>query len=209
MLSMLPADFPVSILIVQHMPRLFTGALAERLDRCCALKVREAYEGAVPAPGTVWIAQGDTHMEVRSTLLPDITRRRRGEGRIHLHEARPVNYCRPSADLLFQSAAAVYGSGTLALVMTGMGSDGTAGAMRVHQNGGIVWAQDQASSAVWGMPGRVMQTGIVDALIPLMSLSEALTLQTWVGRGKRESPDMQRSLVDGMVRGVEVADGVL
>ena len=211
MLPMLPADFPVPVLIAQHMPKLFTGALADRLDRCCALKVKEAYEGAVPEPGTVWIAQGDTHMEARTALPPDITKRRRGEVRIHLHEKRPVNYCRPSADLLFQSAAEVYGSGTLALVMTGMGSDGVAGARSVHQAGGMVWAQDEASSAVWGMPGRVTQTGIVDALMPLMSLGEELTRQGWVGRRKREELKARQSFVatdGGMIRGLEATDGL-
>ncbi len=105
MLSKLPADFPVPVLIVQHMPKLFTGALAERLDRCCALQVKEAYEGAVPAAGTVWIAQGDMHMEVRTAPRPLFSMPNIGEARIRLHESQPVNYCRPSVDLLFQSAA--------------------------------------------------------------------------------------------------------
>ncbi len=138
MLSKLPADFPVPMLIVQHMPKLFTGALAERLDRCCALDVKEAYEGALPEPGTVWIAQGDTHMEVRAAPRMVFNKPNMDQARICLHEGQPVNYCRPSADLLFQSAAEVYGRGTLALVMTGMGSDGVAGARSVHQAGGMV-----------------------------------------------------------------------
>jgi two-component system chemotaxis response regulator CheB len=208
MLSMLPGDFPVPVLIAQHMPKLFTGALAERLDGCCALQVKEAYEGAVPEPGTVWIARGDTDMEVRIASTPDITRQRRSEVRIHLHEESPVNYCRPSADLLFQSAAKVYGGGTLALVMTGMGSDGVAGARSVHQAGGMIWAQDEASSAIWGMPGRVAQMGIVDALVPLMSLGEELTRQAWLGRRKRASSNTQQSFGGGMMRGLEAADGL-
>ena len=211
MLSMLPADFPVPMLIAQHMPKLFTGALAERLDGCCALQVKEAYEGAVAEPGTVWIAQGATHMEVRTALPQDMARRRRGEVRIHLHDKRPVNYCRPSADLLFQSAAEVYGTGTLALVMTGMGSDGAAGARSVHQAGGMIWAQDEASSAVWGMPGRVTQTGVVDALVPLLSLGEELTRQAWLGRRRREELNARQSFVaadGGMVRALEAVDGL-
>ncbi len=163
MLSKLPADFPVPMLIVQHMPKLFTGALAERLDRCCALQVKEAYEGAVPEAGTVWIAQGDMHMEVRTAPRPLFSKPNIGEARICLHESQPVNYCRPSVDLLFHSAADIYRHGTLALLMTGMGSDGVAGARSVHEFGGRIWAQDKASSAVWGMPGRLMQTGLVDS----------------------------------------------
>jgi two-component system, chemotaxis family, protein-glutamate methylesterase/glutaminase len=207
MLPMLPADFPVSVLIVQHMPKLFTGALAERLDRCCAVKVREAYEGAVPEPGTVWIAQGDTHMEVRTASGRAFSKPNLDEVRISLHESQPVNYCRPSADLLFQSAGEVYGDGTLALVMTGMGSDGVAGARSVHRAGGMIWAQDEASSAVWGMPGRLMQTGIVDSLMPLMSLGEELTRQAWMGR-KRESNLRQRVADGGMMHGLEAVDGL-
>ena len=185
MLSKLPADFPVPMLIVQHMPKLFTGALAERLDRCCALQVKEAYEGAAPEAGTVWIAQGDMHMEVRTAPRPLFSVPNKDEARICLHESQPVNYCRPSVDLLFHSAADVYRHGTLALLMTGMGSDGVAGARSVHQAGGMVWAQDEASSAVWGMPGRLMQTGLVDSLIPLMLLGDELTRQAWMGRRKR------------------------
>jgi two-component system chemotaxis response regulator CheB len=212
LLSKLPADFPVPMLIVQHMPKLFTGALAKRLDRCCALNVKEVYEGAVPEPGTVWIAQGDTHMEVRSTPRPAFGKPNIDQARICLHEGQPVNYCRPSADLLFQSAAEVYGRGTLALVMTGMGSDGVAGARSVHRAGGMVWAQDEASSAVWGMPGRLTQTGIVDSLMPLMSLGEELTRQAWRGRRKRDEVDTRQDFAttaDGrMMRGLEAADGL-
>jgi two-component system chemotaxis response regulator CheB len=211
MLSKLPADFPVPMLIVQHMPKLFTGALAERLDRCCALQVKEAYEGAVPEAGTVWIAQGDMHMEVRTAPRPLFSKPNIGEARICLHESQPVNYCRPSVDLLFQSAADTYRHGTLALLMTGMGSDGVAGARSVHEFGGRIWAQDKASSAVWGMPGRLTQTGLVDLLVPLMSLGEELTRQAWEGRRTREDLKARQNVVasdGGVMRGLEVVDGL-
>ena len=209
MLSKLPADFPVPMLIVQHMPKLFTGALAERLDRCCALQVKEAYEGAVPAAGTIWIAQGDMHMEVRTAPRPLFSMPNKDEARICLHESQPVNYCRPSVDLLFHSAADVYRHGTLALLMTGMGSDGVAGARSVHEFGGRIWAQDKASSAVWGMPGRLMQTGLVDSLVPLTLLGGELTRQAWLGRRKREGSSTRQGFADGgMMRGLEAADGL-
>jgi two-component system, chemotaxis family, protein-glutamate methylesterase/glutaminase len=209
MLSKLPADFPVPMLIVQHMPKLFTGALAERLDRCCALQVKEAYDGAVPVAGTVWIAQGDMHMEVRTAPRPLFSMPNKDEARICLHESQPVNYCRPSVDLLFQSAADIYRHGTLALLMTGMGSDGVAGARSVHEFGGRIWAQDKASSAVWGMPGRLMQTGLVDSLVPLTLLGEELTRQAWEGRRKREGSSTRQGFANGrMMRGLEAADGL-
>ncbi len=150
-------------------------------------------------------------MEVRTAPRAVSSRLNLEEARICLHESRPLNYCRPSADLLFRSAAEVYGDGTLALVMTGMGSDGVAGARSVHQAGGMVWAQDEASSAVWGMPGRVMETGIVDALMPLGSLGEELTRQAWLMRRKREElKEVPSSAATGSVMGraLEAVDGL-
>jgi two-component system chemotaxis response regulator CheB len=174
----LAANFPVPVMVVQHMPKLFTGALAERLDRTCALRVREAYHGAELLPGTVWLAPGDAHMEVR---LPEGSVRaamRRSSTRgsfIHLHQQPSLNHCKPSADYLFGSAARVFGAGTLALVMTGMGSDGLAGARRVHEAFGTVLTQDAATSAVWGMPGRVFEAGISHEPLPLHALASELT----------------------------------
>jgi two-component system chemotaxis response regulator CheB len=181
MLPMLPSDLPVPVLVVQHMPKLFTGVLAERLDRCCALRVREAYDGAIEA-GTVWLAPGDLHMELM---------RHGGEGtRVFLHKSKPLNYCRPSVDYLFSSAAHVYGAGTLAVVMTGMGSDGLAGARNVHEAGGTVLTQDEASSVVWGMPGRVTESGIASATLPLISLGTELARRACMGRSKQNAVDL-------------------
>jgi two-component system chemotaxis response regulator CheB len=214
MLPMLPADLPVPVLIVQHMPKLFTGALAERLDRCCALQVKEAYEGAVPMPGTVWLAPGDMHMEVGWRGGPRRADRESSRRvQVCLHQERPLNYCRPSVDHLFNSAVQVYGAGTLAAVLTGMGADGLTGARAVHQAGGIVLAQDEASSAVWGMPGRVTEAGIASATLPLLELAAELTRRVWKGRSHRiEGPDVQQSLVTrgdgGISRPMEVTGGL-
>ena len=208
MLPTLPPDLPVPVLIVQHMPRLFTGALAERLDRRCALRVKEAYESAMPEAGTIWLAPGDLHMEVVRTVVDGLE-----TVRVCLHQEQPLNYCRPSVDHLFNSAAAVYGAGTLAVVMTGMGADGLAGARRVHEVGGTVLAQDQKTSVVWGMPGRVTQAGIASATLPLMLLGEELTRRAWQGRKKSEEINTRQNFVasadGGMMRGMEVADGLL
>jgi len=177
MLPQLAQDFPVPVMIVQHMPKLFTGELAERLNRICALRVREACHGVEIRPGTIWIAPGDAHMEVY------------GAGRraiVRLHQAPPLNSCKPSADYLFDSAANMYGAGALALVMTGMGSDGLNGARHVHEVGGVVLTQDRATSAVWGMPGRVVQAGISRESLPLGALAGELMLRVRTGRNERE-----------------------
>ena len=188
LLPKLPKDFPVPVLIVQHMPKLFTGALAERLDKCCALRVEQAYDNATIRPGTVWLAPGDAHMEIAPRRLMSADEDRGSAGfssRVRLHQQVPLNHCMPSVDYLFFSAARMYGAGTLALVMTGMGADGLNGARAVHQSGGVVLAQDEASSAVWGMPGRVSEAGIASATLPLWGIASALKLRVSEGRPAR------------------------
>jgi len=105
--------------------------------------------------------------------------------RVRLHQQEPLNHCRPSVDYLFFSAARMYGAGTLALVMTGMGADGLNGAHAVHRSGGLVLAQDEASSAVWGMPGRVSEAGIASATLPLWGIAGALKQRVSEGRPPR------------------------
>jgi two-component system, chemotaxis family, protein-glutamate methylesterase/glutaminase len=188
LLPKLPKDFPVPVLIVQHMPKLFTGALAERLDKSCALRVEEAYDNATIRPGTVWLAPGDAHMEIapRRVMTGEENRGATACGsRVRLHQQEPLNHCRPSVDYLFFSAARIYGAGTLALVMTGMGADGLNGARAVHKSGGVVLAQDEASSAVWGMPGRVSEAGIASATLPLWGIASALKQRVGEGRPAR------------------------
>ncbi len=187
LLPRLPKDFPVPVLIVQHMPKLFTGALAERLDKCCSLRVQEAYNNATIRPGTVWLAPGDSHMEVAQRYaLGEESRGAEGRSsRVRLHQQEPLNHCRPSVDYLFFSAARQYGAGTLALVMTGMGADGLNGARAVHESGGVVVAQDEATSAVWGMPGRISETGIASATLPLWGIASFLKRRVNVVRPAR------------------------
>jgi two-component system chemotaxis response regulator CheB len=188
LLPKLPKDFPVPVLIVQHMPKLFTGALAERLDKCCSLRVEQAYDNATIRPGTVWLAPGDAHMEIapRRVMAGEEDRGTAGfSSRVRLHQQVPLNHCMPSVDYLFFSAARMYGAGTLALVMTGMGADGLNGARAVHQSGGVVLAQDEASSAVWGMPGRVSEAGIASATLPLWGIASALKQHVSEGRPVR------------------------
>ncbi len=162
MLPALPETFDAPILVVQHMPKLFTSALSERLNRLCRLSVKEAKNGDAVRPGGIWLAPGDAHMEIAAG------------GLIKLHQGVPLNSCKPSVDYLFHSAAKLYGGSTLAVMMTGMGSDGLDGARAVQAAGGSVLAQDEASSAVWGMPGRVVKEGISCATIALPDLAGEL-----------------------------------
>jgi two-component system chemotaxis response regulator CheB len=161
----LPGDLPVPILVVQHMPPVFTRLLAERLDQKSALRVTEAVEGELVEPSTVYLAPGDFHM----TLSSGIDKRR-----IRLNQGPPENSCRPAVDVLFRSAAA-HGSGTLAVILTGMGQDGLRGCEAVRDAGGRVLAQDEATSVVWGMPGFIARAGLAEQLVPLPQVAQQIT----------------------------------
>ena len=161
----LPADYPLPILVVQHMPPVFTTQFAARLDRLSALRVVEATAGSPIAPGTVHIAPGNFHL----TVAPGA-----GLRRTALDQSAPENFCRPAVDVLFRSAATAYDGAVLAVVLTGMGSDGKVGTGRVREAGGTVVAQDQATSVVWGMPGAVTQAGHADEVVPLDRVTDTI-----------------------------------
>lgn len=165
----LPATLPVPVLVVQHMPATFTTQLADRLHRLGTVPVHEALDGQPVRAGHVYLAPGGRHMTVARTP---------GGVHIALNDDPPENSCRPAGDVLFRSAAAVYGEALLALVMTGMGRDGLRGAEAIVAAGGAVLAQDSASSVVDGMPGAV--AGIAAATIPLDELAGELV--RWVAR---------------------------
>jgi two-component system chemotaxis response regulator CheB len=158
----LPASLLVPIVIVQHMPPVFTRCLAERLDASSVLRVREAQGGEALEPGSVWVAQGDRHLEVASTA--------RGIETV-LTQAEPENSCRPAADVLFRSVAKAYGRGVLGVVLTGMGQDGLRGAHEIVGRGGTVISQSRKSCVVWGMPRAVEEAGLVDATFDLSDLA--------------------------------------
>ena len=153
-----PADFSLPILIVQHMPPLFTRLLAERLQVSSALKVEEAHEGASVEVGKVLIAPGDYHMRVARKATQTV---------VTLDQGPPENSCRPAVDVLFRSVEEVYGGACIATVLTGMGYDGSRGASVLKAAGAYVIAQDEATSVVWGMPGAVARAGLADAIVPL------------------------------------------
>jgi two-component system chemotaxis response regulator CheB len=161
----LPANFPLPVLLVQHMPELFTKLLAERLNSRCPLQVREGVEGEPVCAGAIYIARGNWHMEVHAGARIGLP------ATLRLNQGPPENHCRPSVDVLFRSAAVVYGAGVLAVVLTGMGSDGMLGARLIREQGGSVLAQDQASSTVWGMPGAVTAAGLAHSVLPLNAIA--------------------------------------
>ena len=167
LLPKLPAEFPVPIVVVQHMPQLFTAMLAERLDRECALAVREAAPAMHPEAGTVYIARGDWHLEFVRLAF--------GNGHaLRLSQAAPEHFCRPSVDVLFRSAAQSYGDAVIGIVLTGMGSDGLEGCRAIRRAGGRVLVQDRATSAVWGMPAVVAQAGLAHRTLPLPAIAAEL-----------------------------------
>jgi len=190
LLPALPASFPLPILIVQHMPELFTRLLAERLNGRCPLRVTEAVAGEPVRAGAIYIARGDWHMEVSS---PDRPAGSVPAPVLRLTQEAPENHCRPAVDVLFRTAAAVYSSRVLAIVLTGMGYDGLAGSRILREHGATIFAQDQATSAVWGMPGAVAQAGLAHRVLPLNTIApEILRLS---GRGQREAFVLRESAV--------------
>jgi two-component system chemotaxis response regulator CheB len=172
LLPSLPANFPVPIVIAQHMPPIFTPLLAKRLSANSALPVRECVSGEPLTPGCAVIAPGDFHMVVVEE---------NGLVLLKTHQAPKENFCRPSVDVLFHSIARVYGARALAVVLTGMGQDGLKGCEMLRGLGARIYVQDEASSVVWGMPGFVARSGLADKILPLdqigAEIERATTMQ--------------------------------
>ena len=170
----LSPDFPVPVVIVQHMPAMFTKLLAERLNSQCEIDVHEGGEGDDISPGHAYIAPGNHHMVLKqegtSTCLS-------------LNQCPPENSCRPAVDVLFRSVVDLYGERTLGVIMTGMGSDGFRGCERIRDAGGQIVVQDQATSVVWGMPGCVARAGLADKILPLNAIADEINLRVHKGRG--------------------------
>ena len=167
------AGFPVPIVIVQHMPALFTQLLAQRLSAQSSIPVHEAVEGEKLAPGHAWIAPGGLHMLVA---------REAGGVGIRLAKTPPENFCRPAVDVLFRSVAQVYGAQALAVVLTGMGVDGLVGSKSIRQAGGEIILQDEESSVVWGMPGSIYAAGVSDQVYPLSQIAPQISRLAGWGR---------------------------
>ena len=155
--------FPV--LITQHMPPTFTTILAEHLARSSRRQAQEAIDGEIVKAGRIYLAPGGRHMRVA---------RHGADVSIVLDNGPPVNFCKPAVDPLFSSAIEVWQGATLAVLLTGMGSDGTRGGKEIVAAGGSVIAQDEASSVVWGMPGSAAHAGICAAILPLNQIAPKL-----------------------------------
>jgi two-component system chemotaxis response regulator CheB len=179
LLPTFPEDFPVPVVIVQHMPPVFTKLLAERLGARAHIKVEEGALGQAVKPGHAFIAPGNYHM---------IVQREEGSVRIQTNQAPPENSCRPAVDVLFKSVAETYGAGALGVVMTGMGQDGLRGSERIREAGGQILVQDEGTSVVWGMPGFVAHAGLADKVLPLPQLGSEIVRRVRTGRALPAPP---------------------
>jgi two-component system, chemotaxis family, protein-glutamate methylesterase/glutaminase len=152
----------VPIVVTQHMPPTFTTILAQHITRTTGIPAEEAQEGSALEPGKILIAPGDFHMILKE----------RGDKVIAtLNQDPPVNYCRPAVDPMFESVVKIYGKKTLGVILTGMGYDGRNGSKTLVEAGGVIFAQDEESSVVWGMPGAVAEAGICSAVLPITQLA--------------------------------------
>ena len=190
----LPRDLPVPIVMVQHMPPVFTKLLAERLASKSLIPVNEAQGGEKLEPGTIWLAPGGKHLLINSSAQGMFLRTD--------ETLPPRNYCRPSVDVLFESAVKITGGRTLGVILTGMGSDGLDSCEQIRKSGGQVVIQDQATSVVWGMPGAVARAGLADAVKPLTEVAQEVVRRVMKSRTKAGSGTSQ-----DLTRGAYVQQG--
>jgi two-component system chemotaxis response regulator CheB len=184
LLSQLPADFPSSILIVQHMPEGFTEMFARRLDECSALDVQEARSGDLLLAGRVLLCPGNRHMMVRRMPRGDM---------VVLNDAPPVNGHRPSVDVLFHSVAQEFALTAVGILMTGMGDDGAGGLGAIKSAGGATIAQSEESCVVSGMPRAAIMKGYANRIVPLEGLSAHLVSQYGTERSSIEKKEKDKN----------------
>jgi len=193
LLARLPARLPVPAVVVQHMPdSVFTEALTESLAKLASLPVSHAKTGTKLGPGGIWVAPGGSHLALERAKLD-------GSVYARLTQDPPVNGVRPAADVLFSTAAQVYGAGVLGIVLTGMGQDGLRGAQTIISAGGSVVVQDEATSVVWGMPGAVARAGLASAILPLPELGAEVSKR--FGYTNTEAPQVALRASAAKVRG--------
>ncbi len=179
------ANFPLPILIVQHMPPLFTKLLADRLSAKANLPIEEARNGQLIEAGRIYIAPGDYHVRAAGQV---------GRPKIALDQGPQENSCRPAVDVLFRSVAQLWGAAAIGVVLTGMGSDGLLGCEMLRAKGAYIVAQDEATSVVWGMPGFVAKAGLADKVLPLDKIIPDVTGRCQIGlRGMFKADAMKHS----------------
>ncbi|MFV2059308.1 MAG: chemotaxis response regulator protein-glutamate methylesterase [Gammaproteobacteria bacterium] len=164
-LTQLPGNFPLPIILVQHMPSTFTPAFSQRLDKLCAINVKQAEDGDVLQAGTAYLAPGGKQMLLAGN---------RSNPKIQIKDGDQSLTYKPSVDVTFSSIATIFPSQTLAIIMTGMGADGRDGAVLLNQNGSTVWAQDEASCVVYGMPAAIAEAGIADKVLSLSDIGNSI-----------------------------------
>lgn len=167
-LSQLSPDLTAPVLVTQHIPGQFTPLLVERLRSRCSLSIFEAHHNQIIRPGSVYLAPGDQHLTLAYC---------EGKLSIALSDGPKENSCRPSADVMFRSLAQVFGKSALGIVLTGMGIDGQNGSHYLKTKGGSIIAQDEQSSAVWGMPKAVISAGLADEILSLDEIPHILNLR--------------------------------
>ena len=173
----LTVPLPVPMLVVQHMPAVFTRQLANRLDRLGPSTVVEAEDGQPLVPGGIYIAPGDTHLEVDGKA---------GNLRARITHGAPVNFCRPSVDVLFRSVLGAIGPDLLGVILTGMGADGKAGSGAIAEAGGTIVVQDEKTSVVWGMPGVTAQAGYAHRIVPILEIGQTISALVQASTGAQE-----------------------
>lgn len=164
-LTKLPGSFPLPILIIQHMPGTFTPAFADRLNKLCAISVKEAADGDQLRPGVAYLAPGGRQM---------ILEAKGGGTFIRIVDSEVAQTYKPSVDITFGSAAKQFGGDVLAVVLTGMGADGREGARMLKRNGATIWSQDEASSVIYGMPAAIAEAGLADRIVALKDVGPSL-----------------------------------
>jgi two-component system chemotaxis response regulator CheB len=165
LLSTLPSDFPLPIVIIVHMPASFTPTFAERMNNLCSIGIKEAADGDRLTPGHAYLAPGGKQM---------LLEKRRGLTTLRIEESKQGQIYRPCVDVTFESAAQTFPGSVLAIVLTGMGSDGMEGAKQLRQGGSTIWSQDEESCVVYGMPQAVERAGVSDRVIPLHKIGPAV-----------------------------------
>ncbi len=164
-LTKLPGNFPLPIILVQHMPASFTEAFAKRLNQLSKIEIREAKDGDLLKPGLALLAPGGMQMSVEG---------REGNLRIHIHESEPGQNYKPCVDTTFSSIAKVMPANTLAVILTGMGADGREGAKLLNRGGSTIWAQDEKTCVIYGMPMAVAEAGVADKILPLQTIGSQI-----------------------------------
>lgn len=167
-LTKLPANFPLPILLIQHMPASFTPAFAKRLNDLCEINVKEAENGDKLHPGNAYLAPGGKQMSLKKNGADDV---------ILISDSDPGQTYKPSVDITFKSIASIYPGKTLAIILTGMGADGCQGAKLLKQGGSTIWSQDEASCVVYGMPAAIAKEGIADQILNLSDIGQKLAAE--------------------------------